>query len=210
MATPKLDLSRLSLKDALDLAVLIEEEAHERYLELADQMDQHRTPEAARFFRFMAENEARHGALLSEQRRVLFGDAPRDVTRAMLFEVEAPGYDEVRAFMTARRALEVALRCEEKAYAFFTEALPHVDDPEVKALFDELASEEVSHQDLVRVRKPLPVGELQAVVQHGHMKIQNLGHLDQGNRDMARTDHDQLRRSGEHLEKDLDFIPGAR
>jgi len=52
--------------------------------------------------------------------------------------------------MTARRALEVALRCEEKAYAFFTEALPHLDDPEVKALFDELGAEEVSHQDLVR------------------------------------------------------------
>ena len=68
----------------------------------------------------------------------------------------------------------------------------------------------IAHLDVIRVRKPLPVGELQAVVQHGHMKIQNLGHLDQGNRDMARTDHDQLRRSGEHLEKDLDFIPGAR
>jgi rubrerythrin len=150
MAIPKLDLSRLSLRDALDLATLIEEEAHERYLELADQMDQHRTPEAARFFRFMAENEAKHGAALSSERQARFADAPREVTRAMLFDVEAPEYEEARAFMTARQALEVALRCEEKAHAFFVEALPHVQDAEVRALFEELRAEEVQHQDLVR------------------------------------------------------------
>jgi rubrerythrin len=160
MAILKLDLNRLSLKDALDLATLIEEEAHERYLELADQMEKHQTPEAARFFRFMAENEAKHGAALSDQRRARFGDAPREVTRAMLFDVEAPEYDEARAFMTAREALGVALRCEEKAYAFFAEALPHVSDPQVKALFDELAAEEVAHEDLVRREmERLPPGD---------------------------------------------------
>jgi rubrerythrin len=68
----------------------------------------------------------------------------------MLFDVEAPEYHEARAFMTAREALGVALRCEEKAYAFFVEALPGIQDAEVKALFDELAAEEVTHQDLVR------------------------------------------------------------
>ncbi|HET9315886.1 MAG TPA: ferritin family protein, partial [Vicinamibacteria bacterium] len=78
MATRNIDLSGLSLKDALDLATLIEEEAHERYLELADQMEKHRTPEAARFFRFMAENEAKHGAELAQRRVSLFGDAPRE------------------------------------------------------------------------------------------------------------------------------------
>ena len=39
MPIRQLDLSRLSLQDALDLATLVEEEAQERYLELADQMD---------------------------------------------------------------------------------------------------------------------------------------------------------------------------
>jgi rubrerythrin len=150
MTVTRLDLTRISLMDALDLASLVEEEAHERYLELADQMDKHRTPEAAAFFRFMAENEAKHGAALHERRRARFGEAPRQVTRAMLFDVEAPEYHEARAFMTAREALGVALRCEEKAYAFFVEALPGIQDAEVKALFDELAAEEVTHQDLVR------------------------------------------------------------
>lgn len=150
MPIQKLDLSRLSLLDALDLATLIEEEARERYLELADQMDQHRTPEAARFFRFMADNEAKHGAELAERRRALFGDAPREVRGTMIFEVEAPDYDEARAFMTARAALAIALRCEQKAHAFFVETLPHVQEPQVQALFAELRDEEVHHQELVQ------------------------------------------------------------
>lgn len=150
MTIQNLDLSRLSLKDALDLATLIEEEAQERYLELADQMEQHRTPEPAAFFRVMAENEAKHGSALAERRRQLFGDAPREVKRTMIFDVEAPEYDEARAFMTARSALQIALRCEEKAHAFFVEALPHLKDAQVGALFAELRDEEVHHQDLVR------------------------------------------------------------
>lgn len=150
MPIQQIDFSRLSLRDALDLATLIEEEAHERYLELADQMDQHRTPDAARFFRFMAANEAKHGAELAHRRQALFGDAPRNVGRALIFDVEAPDYDEARAFMTARAALEVALRCEEKAHAFFVEALPFIGDPQVQALFAELRDEEVHHQELVR------------------------------------------------------------
>jgi erythrin-vacuolar iron transport family protein len=150
MPIQNLDLTRLTLKDALDLATLIEEEAHERYLELADQMDKHRTPEAARFFRFMAANEAKHGAELAERRRARFGDAAREVRSTMIFDVEAPEYDEARAFMTARQALGIALRCEEKAHAFFVAALPRIDDPEVSALFAELRDEEVHHQELVR------------------------------------------------------------
>ena len=42
-----IDFAALSLKDALDLAVLIEEEAKERYEDLAEQMELHHTPEAA-------------------------------------------------------------------------------------------------------------------------------------------------------------------
>ena len=144
-----LDFSRLSLRDAFDLAILIEEEAQERYEELAHQMEIHHTPEAAAFFRFMARNEAEHGARLARQRARMLGDAPRAVTRAMLWDVEAPDYDQARAFMTARQAMQAALDSEVKAHAFFSGALPQVHDPEVKALFSALRDEEASHQALV-------------------------------------------------------------
>ena len=144
------DFSGLSVQDALDLAVLVEEEARERYLDFEDQMEKHSTPEAAAFFRVMAGNEARHGDELRARRRALFADAPARVTRAMLWDVEAPEYDEPRAFMTARQAMDVALRAETKAHAFFTGALPHLADPDVRRLFEELRDEEVRHQELVR------------------------------------------------------------
>jgi rubrerythrin len=144
-----IDFDALSLKDALDLAILIEEEAKERYEDFADQMEIHHTPEAARFFHWMARNEEKHRAELSERRRSIFGgDAPR-VTRGMLFEVEAPEFDEVRVFMSPREALQVAFRAEKKAWAFFSEAAPRIHDRAVKELFTELRDEEAHHERLV-------------------------------------------------------------
>lgn len=150
MSVRAVDFTALSLQDALDLAVLVEEEALERYEELADQMELHHTPEAAAFFHFMADNERKHGDELHARRLALFGDAPRSVSRAQLFDVEAPDYDQARAFMSARQAMEVALAAETKAHAFFVAALPHIHDADVKHLFEELRDEEVHHQTLVR------------------------------------------------------------
>jgi erythrin-vacuolar iron transport family protein len=148
--TRAFDFTRLSLQDALDLAILVEEEAQERYLELASQMEIHHTGGAAAFFRFMAENEEKHGAELRARRLEMFADAARRVDRSMLWDVEAPDYDEARAFMSAHRAMEVGLRAEVKAHAYFVAALDHVHDKEVRRLFEELRDEEVEHQRLVR------------------------------------------------------------
>jgi rubrerythrin len=145
-----IDFARLSLKDALDLAILIEDEARERYEEFVDQMEIHHTPEAAVFFRTMAGNEIKHGEQLASQRKVLFADQPSRMDRSMLWDVEAPEYSEARAFMSAREAMRVALQSEVKAHDFFTEALKHVPDPEVRRLFEELRDEELAHQELVK------------------------------------------------------------
>jgi erythrin-vacuolar iron transport family protein len=145
-----LDFATLTLQDALDLAILVEEEAQERYLEFVDQMEIHHTPEAARFFRTMAGAEEKHGEALKARRQALFADAPSRVRRSMLWDAEAPDYDGPRAFMSARRAMEVALAAEKKAHAFFDGALPHLADPDVRRLFEELRDEEVLHQTWVR------------------------------------------------------------
>ena len=146
----EIDFTSLSLKDALDLAILVEEEAEERYREFVHQMETHHSPGAARFFRFMAVNEAKHGQELAERRSRLFGDAPREVDRSMLFDVEAPEYYRTRAFMSVQESLELALDAETKAYEFFDQALPEISDNDVKDLFVELRQEEIEHQDLVK------------------------------------------------------------
>ena len=147
---PTLDFVSLSLKDALDLAILIEEEAKDRYEEFFENLAVHHTPDAAQFFKTMAGNEAKHGEDLLMRRQSLFPNEPRTVTRAMLWDVEAPDYDASRVFMTARQAMNVAMACEVKAHDFFDAALTHVANAEVRALFEELRQEEVEHKHLVQ------------------------------------------------------------
>jgi len=160
MAMQGIDLARQTLLDALDLAILVEEEAQERYEEFAEQMDQYRNAEAGRFFRYMVENEAKHGEELSSRRAERFGNAPRKVTRAMIFDIEAPDYDAARGFMTPRQAMEAALASELKARNFFEAALPSIQDAEVRALFQELRDEEIQHQTMVQAElAKLPADE---------------------------------------------------
>jgi erythrin-vacuolar iron transport family protein len=121
--TKEIDFSRLTLQDALDLAILIEDEAKERYSEFAGQMDVCFTPEAARFFRFMSDNEARHGRELRARRQARFGDRPVLVHRTMIWEVEAPAYEKARSFISPRRVLEIALEAEIKAHDSFLRRL---------------------------------------------------------------------------------------
>ena len=147
--TRSIDLTNISLRDALDLAVLVEEEAKDRYEEFAEQMEMHHNPEAAKFFRFMLSIEEKHESRLAERRRRLFWDAPREVTRAMIFDIEAPEYDDVRATMTLRQALEASLRAETKAFEFFEAAAALVQMKDVQDIFVELREEEREHQALV-------------------------------------------------------------
>jgi len=146
----QLDLTKLDLMDALDLAILIEQEAMERYEELTAVMREHRTEEAASFFHFMAKAEAKHGADLLNERTKQFGRTARRVDRSLLWDVEAPGYETVHDFMTLREALKVALDAEVKAYDFFDRALKLPLSPPVKKLFEELRQEEIAHQDMVK------------------------------------------------------------
>ena len=157
---PTIDFASLTLQDALDLAILIEEEAKERYEEFADNLLLHHTPEAAHFFTTMAGNEAKHEADLLMRRQAIFGEAPTRVSREMLWDVEAPDFDQSRMFMSAREAMEVALASEVKAHDFFDAALAYISNSDVRVLFEELRAEEVEHQELVKaVMARIPNGD---------------------------------------------------
>jgi rubrerythrin len=146
----KIDFAKLSLKDALDLAILIEDEAKGRYEEFTKIVGGRYKGDASDVFRNMAAYEARHAAELTARRKKLFGDAPRTVQAASLDDVEAPDRGKPRVFMSARQAMEVALQSEEKAFDYFNAALAYVKDADVKKLFEELRAEEVQHQEYVK------------------------------------------------------------
>ena len=146
----KIDFAKLSLKDALDLVILVEDEAKQRYEEFTKLTGGRYKGDAGDVFRNMATYEARHGAALQERRQKLFGNAPSAVSADALDDVEAPDRGKPRVFMSARQAMEVALKSEEKAWDYYDAALKGVKDPEVKKLFEELRAEEVQHQDYLR------------------------------------------------------------
>lgn len=146
----RLDFSNLDLMDALDLAILIEAEAWERYNFFSQQIGHRQTDDAASIFKAMANNEQKHGMQLREQREKLFGDAPLRVSRDDIFDVEAPEAGAPRWNMSPLKALELALSSEEKAWSFYDEALQYVTDPEVNKLFEELREEETEHVTMVQ------------------------------------------------------------
>lgn len=146
---PPIDFRTLNLQDALDLALSIEEEAKERYQEFSKITGGRYAGDAADMFRQMAGYEAKHWAELDRKRRELFGNAPRRVTPEAIDDVEAPDRGQPRPFMSARQAVEVSLRAEEKAQDFFEDALKQVKDPSVRVLFEELREEEKRHVKMV-------------------------------------------------------------
>jgi len=146
----RLDLSKLSLMDALDLAILIEMEAYERYKMFASQLGHTGGYDAGAFFASMAENEAKHGSELAERRKSLFGDAAARLTLDDLYDVEAPEMGAARRGMSTLQAFEVGLEAEKRAHDFYDMALPGITDPDVIELFTELRDEETEHVEMLR------------------------------------------------------------
>ena len=146
----RLDLSKLSLMDALDLAKLIEMEACHRYQMFATQLGRTGGYDAGAFFATMVENEAKHGQELEVRRKKLFGDAPARLTLDDLYDVEAPDMGEARRGMSTMQAFEIGLAAEQKAHDFYDSALAGIADPEVRELFTELRDEELEHAEMLR------------------------------------------------------------
>jgi len=153
------DFARLDLKDALDLAILMEDEAKQRYDEFTKLVGGRYPGDAADVFKLMASYEAKHGEQLRARRRSLFHDAPSRMSMDMLDDAEAPDRGQPRVFMSAHDAMEVAMASEQKAWDFFDGALRQVQDAGVRALFEELRAEEAEHKKLLASRlKALPKG----------------------------------------------------
>ena len=97
-----LDFARMNLKDALDLAILMEDEARVRYDEFTQLVGGRYPGDAADVFKLMASYEAKHGDQLRARRRSLFHDAPSRMSLDMLDDAEAPDRGTPRA--SCRRA----------------------------------------------------------------------------------------------------------
>lgn len=146
---PKLDFTKIDAMDALDLAILIEIEAMERYKYFSQSLGHSGGNDASSVFRMMVEAEGKHGEELAERRKALFGTAPTRVHRDMVWDAEAPEEGAIRWGMSQLKALQVCLAAEHKAYNYYDGALPFVTNPAVAALFKGLREEEIHHVQLL-------------------------------------------------------------
>lgn len=143
------ELSTLDLIDLLDLAIMAEEEAAERYAEFADQMELHHNMPASRLFRGIHERELEHLGRLRDERRGR-SDRPAAVQPLHFFDpVEAPSYERAHYKMTPRQILEVALEAERNAAAFYGSLVKNLRDDEARAVARACREEEIRHVEQV-------------------------------------------------------------
>jgi rubrerythrin len=143
------DFSKLDAMDVLDLAGFIEREAAENYGQLASWAEKN-SPGAAEFFERMARLENQHDSQIEERRRALFGDQPSRYSDSAPWEVEVPDYEKVGASFTLEQAFALALAAEERAEAYFRQAMDYISDPQAVRILEGLAHEELEHQRLLK------------------------------------------------------------
>lgn len=148
----KIDFSKLDMRDALDLAILVELEAEERYLEFSNLMGERYEGDAGSFFLQMSKNEVKHAQQLKQRRQNLFADAEVRVNGFSVWNVEAPDEGLPRPYMSIRDAFEIAMAAEQKAWDFFNDALAVVSDAGVIELFKELRNEEAEHKKMLQLQ----------------------------------------------------------
>lgn len=129
------------------IAVGMEREAAERYEQLAGEMERAHEPELAALFRRLAALEREHEAGLGRwaQRDGLAAPQPLHFSWHFpeTFGTEADG-DEAHV-LTPYRALGVAVRNEERAFAFYAYLSAMAPDDAVRRRADALAREELNH-----------------------------------------------------------------
>jgi rubrerythrin len=141
-----------SVPELLAHALRIEEDAEERYLALAEQMETHHNTETARLFRWFASHEAEHAREIRERMACmpLPDIKPWDFKWEGAESPEAVDFGAVRYTISVREALELALGAEERALAFFGRIAELARDPEMRRWAAEFAEEEAEHVRLVK------------------------------------------------------------
>ena len=135
--------------DLLAHALAIEDEACARYRDLADQMDVHNNPAAARFFQRMAKLEHLH----VEKIRTQIGAHAMPRIAPWEYKWQDPEAPETTDFagvdhmLTLARALQLALHNEQRACDYFQAIERAATDRGVRDLARELADDERQHME---------------------------------------------------------------
>lgn len=132
-------------------AYAMENDAVERYTELADQMEVHNNAEVAQLFRKLARIEGLHAAKIV--REMGWNRPPARTEAWMWHHSEAPEsapIGELHYLMQPWHALQLALECEERAASFFSGIVNSTAPAVVRRVAREMAADEREHVRLIR------------------------------------------------------------
>jgi rubrerythrin len=140
----------LSARALLELARAMEARAARRYRELAARMRLGGEERLAGIFDFFAGIEDKHAQQIEERSRRLPAERVSDVGLPQSLPEEFDDEEGDSRLLTPYRALAIAVRNEERAFAFYSHAAAAAAGPEVRAFAEGLARDELVHAALLR------------------------------------------------------------
>lgn len=138
-----------STNEILAMATALEEEAARRYRALCERMTRQGDTEMAELFESLARMEDSHA-------RQVCSRAPAASLAGIAQHVRwerPPGFDEAEArgaSLSPYQALAFAVRNEERAFAFYTYVAAEAETPDIRAMAEDLARDELDHASLLR------------------------------------------------------------
>ncbi len=139
-----------SVEQMLGLAIAMEEEAAARYRDLAERMRLQGVTNLEALFRFLAGIEDKH----ADQIRNRSGAKAAHIDGTARVRWELPEKfeeQEGRSYvLTPYSALAIAVRNEDRAFAFYAYLAAHASSPTIRAAAEVLAQDELDHAALLR------------------------------------------------------------
>lgn len=139
-----------SVDELIAIAHAMEREAGKRYRQFSQRMRIQGENEVAALFAFLAGIEDKHADQVDARSRTIVGKAPDPAD----IRWELPeNFDEEEAssyLLTPYRALAIAVRNEERAFAFYSYLAAGTEDEKVRQFAEEFAKDELDHAGLLR------------------------------------------------------------
>ncbi len=140
----------VSMDELMALAIAMEQEAARRYRQMADRMRLQGETGLESLFIFLAGVEDKHAAQIGDRSLALLGHRPGSAP--VRWELpEKFEEEEGRSYLlTPYRALAIAVRNEDRAFAFYSYLAAHADVPQIRQAAEDLAKDELDHAALLR------------------------------------------------------------
>ncbi len=139
-----------SADELLAIAQAMEIEAGRRYRELAAHMQKRGEEQLARLFAFLAELEDKHAQAVEQRAQAVTGRRPDPESVRWQLPENFDDEDARSNLLTPFRALAIAVRNEERAFAFFAYLAANATDERLRKMAEECASDELEHAALLR------------------------------------------------------------